>query len=174
MTGSRATWLLLVLAMLPGHSRATGQDQSAAKDRATDVVLTVKGEVERPLKLTPLEFGKLPRQTVRAKDHEGTEADYEGVALVDVLKSAGVKFGQDLRGKALATYLVVEAADDYRASLALPELDPAYTDRVILIADRRDKKPLDEKHGPFQIIVPGEKRHARWVKQVVALKLGKA
>jgi len=174
MTGSRATWLLLALAMLPGHSRATGQDQPAAKDSAADVVLTVKGEVERPLKLTPIEFRKLPRQTVRAKDHDGNEAEYEGVAVVDLLKSAGVKFGQDLRGPALATYLVVEAADGYRAVFALPELDPAFTDRVVLIADRREKKPLDDKHGPLQIIVPGEKRHARWVRQVVALKLGKA
>ena len=30
---------------------------------------------------------------------------------------------------------------------------------MILLADRRDKKPLDERHGPLQIIVPGEKRH---------------
>ena len=111
---------------------------------------------------------------MHAKDHVGKEADYEGVALVDVLKAAGVKFGQDMTRKALANFLVVEAADQYRAVFAMPELDPAFTDRVIVLADRRDKKPLDEKHGPFQIIVPGEKRHARWVRQVVSLKIGRA
>jgi hypothetical protein len=123
--------------------------------------------------LTAPEFARLPRQKVRAKDHQGKEADFEGVPLVEVLKASGVKFGQDLRGPALATYLVVEAADGYRAIFALPELDPAFSDRVILLADRRDGKPLDGKEGPLRVIVPGEKRHARWVRQVIALKIGR-
>ncbi len=174
MTRSGAPWLLLVLAILTHHSVATGQDRPKAKSAEPRPFLSVKGEAERPLDLTAEEFAKLPRQSVHAKDHEGKEADYEGVALVDVLKAAGVKFGQDLRGKALANYLVVEAADGYRAVYALPELDAAFTDRVILLADQRDKKPLDEKHGPLQVIVPGEKKHARWVRQVTALKIGRA
>jgi hypothetical protein len=82
-----------------------------------------------------------------------------------------VKFGERMRGKALANYLVVEASDGYRAVFALPELDPGFTDRIILLADQKDKKPLDEKHGPLQVIVPGEKKHARWVRQVIALKV---
>jgi DMSO/TMAO reductase YedYZ molybdopterin-dependent catalytic subunit len=116
----------------------------------------------------------LPRQTVRAKGPDGMEAAYEGVPIVEVLQTAGVKFGHDLRGPALATYLVVEAADGYRAVFALPELDPTCTDRVILLADRRDGKPREAKDGPLRVIVPGEKRHGRWVKQVVALKVGRA
>jgi DMSO/TMAO reductase YedYZ molybdopterin-dependent catalytic subunit len=136
-------------------------------------MLSVGGEVPRPFKLTAPEFAGLPRQTVRAKDHEGKEAEFQGVPLVELLKASGVKFGQDLRGPALATYLVVEAADGYRAVFALPELDPAFSDRVILLADRRDGKPLAGKEGPLRVIVPGEKRHSRWVRQVVALKLGR-
>ncbi len=174
MRGPRAVWLLLALAMLTRHSAATGQDRPAAKGAGAGLILTVKGAVERELKLTPLDFRKFPRQTVHAKDHDGKDADYEGVALVAVLEAAGVKFGKDLRGPALATYLVVEAADDYRAVFALPELDPAFSDRVVLLADRRDKLPLDKNHGALQVIVPGEKRHGRWVRQVVSLKLGKA
>jgi DMSO/TMAO reductase YedYZ molybdopterin-dependent catalytic subunit len=174
MTPSRVRWLLVIVAMLTHHSVATGQDRPIAKSAEPRPFLSVKGEAERALDLTAEEFAKLPRQSVHAKDHEGKEADYDGVALVDVLKAAGVKFGQDMRGKALANYLVVEAADGYRAVYALPELDAAFTDRVILLADQRDKKPLDEKHGPLQVIVPGEKKHARWVRQVTALKIGRA
>jgi len=174
MRSFRTAWFILVLAMLPCRLVATDQDEPARKGSDADVLLTISGEVERPLKLTAEALGKITRQTVHAKDHDGKEADFEGFSLHDVLKSAGVKFGQDLRGKALETYLVVEAKDQYRAVFALPELDPAFSDRVILLADRRDKKPLDEKHGPFQIIVPGEKRHARWVRQVVTLKIGRA
>lgn len=45
------------------------------------------------------------------------------------------------------TFLVVDAADGYRAVFALPELDRAFTDRIILLADRREGKPLAEKEG---------------------------
>ena len=54
---------------------------------------------------------------------------------------------------------------------ALPELDPAFTDRVILLADKADGHLLDSNQGPFRIVVPGEKRMARWVRQVTTLKL---
>lgn len=139
-----------------------------------EAIVSIAGEVPRPLKLTADEFAKLPRQSVRARDHEGTESVFEGVPVFEVLAYAGVKFGPDLRGPALATYLVVEAADGYRAVFALPELDPACTDRIILLADRRDGKPLTAKEGPLRIVVPGEKKHSRWVRQVVALKIGRA
>lgn len=138
---------------------------------APDVLLQVGGEVERPLKLTAADLMKLPRRTVRAKDHGGKEAAFEGVEIVEVLKLAGVKFGEGLRGKSLALFLVVEAADNYRAVFALPELDPAFTDRVMLLADRRDGKPLAITEGPLRIIVPDEKRHARWVRQVTTLSI---
>jgi DMSO/TMAO reductase YedYZ molybdopterin-dependent catalytic subunit len=140
----------------------------------TMTIVTVSGEIAKPMKLTAKDWAKLPRQSVKARDHSGVEAEYEGVPLVEVLKEAGVKFGQDLRGPALASYLVVEATDGYKAVFALPELDPAFNDRMILLADRRDGKPLDAKHGPVQVIVPGEKKQARWVRMVVTLRIAKA
>jgi DMSO/TMAO reductase YedYZ molybdopterin-dependent catalytic subunit len=139
-----------------------------------ETVLNIAGEVPHPQKFTADELAGLPRQTVRAKDHSGVESDFEGVSLHDVLKRSGVAFGVDLRGPELANYLVVEAADGYRAVFALPELDPASSDRIILLADRRDGKPLDAREGPLRIVVPGEKRHSRWVRQVVTLRVGRA
>jgi DMSO/TMAO reductase YedYZ molybdopterin-dependent catalytic subunit len=174
MSAVQSGCILLLLMISPADTQAPGQDKSTAKPPKHPALVSVKGEVERPLELTPEQFAKLPRQSIETKDHDGKDAVYEGVPLVALLKAAGLKFGQDLRGKALASYLVVEASDGYRAVFALPELDPAFSDRVILIADSRDKKPLDEKHGPLQIIVPGEKRHARWVRQVTSLKIGRA
>jgi DMSO/TMAO reductase YedYZ molybdopterin-dependent catalytic subunit len=174
MSAVRMGCILLLLMVSPGDTNAPGQDQPTAKPAAPRALVSVKGEVERPLEFSAEQFGKLPRHSVKTKDHDGKDAVYEGVPLIELLKAAGLKFGQDLRGKALASYLVVEASDGYRAVFALPELDPAFSERVILIADRRDKQPLDEKHGPLQIIVPGEKRHARWVRQVASLKIGRA
>src|SRR5262245_42436329 len=141
---------------------------------ATEISLSISGEVERPLKLTAADLGKLPRRTIRAKDHDGKESEYEGSPLIEVLKRAGVKFGEGLRGKNLALYLVVEASDGYRAVYALPELDPAYTEKVVMLVDKRDGKALDAKEGPIRLVVPDEKMHARWVRQVTGLSIKRA
>ncbi len=139
----------------------------------SEILLTVSGEVPTALKLTAEGFAKLPRQSVSIQDANGAEVEYEGVLLSNVLESAGMKLGENLRGPALSQYVMVEASDGYRALFSLPEIDPASTDRVILLADRRAGKPLDKKEGPLRIVIPAEKRHARWVRQVVGVKVGK-
>ena len=150
---------------------AFGQTPKAAPPSLS---LSVGGEVERPLKLSAPDWAKLPRRTLKAKDHDGKEATFEGVALYEVLKLAGVPFGEQLRGRQIALFLLVEAADGYKAVFALPELDPAYTDRNIILADRRDDAPLSEKEGRLRVVVPDEKRQARWVRQVVSLTIRRA
>jgi len=87
------------------------------------------------------------------------------------LEKAGVTFDNSMHNKRLTSYLEADAADGYRVIFALPELDPGFTDRTILLADRADGHPLDNKEGPLRIVVPGEKRMARWVRQVTALKV---
>lgn len=143
--------------------------QSVSSKAESEYKITVSGEVARSLNLGKADLAKLTRRSVRAKDHGGAEAIYEGVALVDVLQLAGVRFGDGLRGKSLELYLVVEAADGYRAVFALPELDPVYTDRVTLLADSRDGAKLKDSEGPLRIVVACEKRQARWVRQVTSL-----
>jgi hypothetical protein len=99
---------------------------------------------------------------------------FEGVALVELLQRAGVPLGKELRGDRMMTYVVIGAADGYRVVFALPELDPAFNDRLILLADRRDQQPLPPGEGPLRLIVPGEKRQARWVRQVTAVSIHRA
>lgn len=166
------TLSIIFLLISFGSPVAFGQTKQASVSAAQ--VLNVGGEVAHPLKLSAADLAKLPRQTVSAKDHDGKTASFEGVALVEVLRLAGVEFGEKLRGKSLALFLVVEAADGYRAVFALPELDPAFTDQTIILADRRDGKSLSEAEGQWRIVVPNEKRQARWVRQVVTLTVRRA
>jgi DMSO/TMAO reductase YedYZ molybdopterin-dependent catalytic subunit len=177
---SQAWALTAALAMI-GLDVEAQQDQSKTRPTprsslkaGTSVLLEVQGEVPRPLAVSAAEFAKLPRQAVRAQGHDRVESQFEGVALFEVLSRAGVPFGKELRGQAMALYLVVEASDGYRAVFALPELDPGFAERVILLADRRDGRPLSDQAGPLQVIVPGEKKHARWVRQVIRLRIGRA
>lgn len=168
----RTLRIMLFLVVLLSSAVTFGQTGTATPSKA--VLLTIDGEVATSLKLTATDLAKLPRRSVRAKGHDGKDASFGGVELGEVLKLAGVKVGEQLRGKELALYLIVGAADNYRAVFALPELDHGFTDRIILLADLRDGKPLSEKEGPLRIVVPDEKREARWVRQVVTLTIRRA
>ena len=130
--------------------------------------IKIDGLVEKPGTYDAKSFAALKRHTLKVDDH-GTAAVYEGVALADVLALAGAPSGDAFRGAKLSLVLVAKAADDYVVSYALAEVDPGFTDRVVLLADRRDGKPLAENAAPFQIVVPGEKKHGRWIRQVVGL-----
>ncbi|MBC7911231.1 MAG: molybdopterin-dependent oxidoreductase [Pyrinomonadaceae bacterium] len=167
----RTGFALFLVALM---SATTWGQAKSSPPIANDSLLNISGEIERPLKLTAADLAKLPRRTVNAKDHDGKETTFEGVELGEVLKLAGVKFGEEMRGKSLALFLVVEAADNYRAVFALPELDHGFTDRVILLADKRDGKALAAAEGPLRIVVPDEKRQGRWVRQVISLIIRRA
>jgi hypothetical protein len=132
--------------------------------------LTVQTEGGKPTVLARVDIEALPHIKVVASV-SGTSTTFEGVALEAVLEKAGVEFGQTLKGKRLASCLLVEAADGYRVVIALPKLDPAFTDKQIVLAFLKDGKPLDDKEGPYRIVIPDEKRMARWVRQVTALKI---
>ena len=69
--------------------------------------------------------------------------------------------------------VLVEATDGYRAVFLLAELDPELTDRVILLADTKDRQPLPLRERPFRMIVPDEKHQARWVRKVNAVTIRK-
>jgi DMSO/TMAO reductase YedYZ molybdopterin-dependent catalytic subunit len=141
---------------------------------AIDVQWRIHGAVEQPLRFHAPDLAALPRQTLRVQDHDGRESMFEGVALLELLQRAGVPLGKDLRGDRMLTYIVVGGADGYRVVLALPEIDPAFSDRLILLADRRDQQPLSPREGPLRLMVPGDTRQARWVRQVTAVTIHRA
>jgi hypothetical protein len=132
--------------------------------------LTIQDETGKQASLARAEVEALPHIKVTTST-SGDPATFEGVALKAVLEKAGIKFGETLKGKRLASCMLVEAADGYRVVIAVPELDPAFTDKQILLAFLKDGKPLNDKEGPYRIVIPDEKRMARWVRQVTGLKI---
>jgi len=136
------------------------------------VALTVQGEIELKLSLSDLSL--FHRRSRRAKDELGKESLFEGVLVYEILQAAGVTFGKELRGKSLADYLLVQTEDGYRVVFALPELDPTFRDTEILLVDRRDGELLAGNDGRLRLIIPDEKRYARWVRRIVALSICRA
>ena len=135
--------------------------------------ISLQGLEGKPVSLTAGDLAKFPQHTLKASEH-GSPATFDGVLLNDVLTLVNAPTGEKLRGKALTQYLLVEAADGYRVVFALPELDPAFASQPVYLVTKRDGKPLSEKEGPFRIVAPAEKRPARWVRQVTALKIKQA
>jgi hypothetical protein len=94
---------------------------------------------------------------------------YEGVLVGELLKRAGSTLGGDLRGNAVATYVVASAADGYQVVFSLAELDPAMTVSEIIVADTIDGKPLFAYQGPLRIVAPRDARPARSIRMLQRL-----
>jgi hypothetical protein len=137
------------------------------------VELTVQGVSGKTVTLSGADLAKLPPRTVKAEDH-GAPATYEGVSLSDVLANVDLPTGEKYHSTAASYFLLVEARDGYRAVFAWAELDPSFMDKSIYVVLRRDGKLLPDKLGPLQLVAPGEKRGARWVRQVKALSIKQA
>lgn len=130
----------------------------------------VTGAVKQALTLSAGDLAKMPRASVRTTN-AGMETVYEGVWLHDVLKMAGVPQGSDLRGKALAGYVLAEAQDGYQVVFSLGEVDPAFIDNEILLADTANGKPLFGAQGRFRLVVPKDKPGARSVRMLTKLEV---
>ncbi len=142
-----------------------------SKADAVKTELAVRFLDSKPKTLQIADLDSLPQKSVKVHDQSGQEITYSGAALVDVMQKAGMNFKENLHGKYLTAYLLVEAADKYRVLFALPEFDPNYTDKLILVATKKDGKLLSPEEGPFRFIVPDDKRPARWIRQVRMLSL---
>lgn len=125
------------------------------------------------------EWGRLPHDTIRvpktpAGGHAPAAGAYSGVAMRTLLTRMGVPEGAAIRGEALRLYVVAEASDGYRVLFSLAELDPAFSDTPVLVADRKDGAALDAHDGPVRILAPGDKRPTRWVRNLIRITVQRA
>jgi DMSO/TMAO reductase YedYZ molybdopterin-dependent catalytic subunit len=152
-------WLLITIL---GAMLLPGQEAPAT--------LAVSGAVKQPLTLSAADLAKMPRATVTTINN-GMETVYEGVWLHEILKKAGVPQGSELRGKALASYVLASASDGYQVLFSLGELDPAFIDNQILLADTANGKALFGAQGRFRLVVPKDKPGARSVRMLTKLEV---
>jgi DMSO/TMAO reductase YedYZ molybdopterin-dependent catalytic subunit len=141
----------------------------------TGTELHIGGAVQTPLALTAVDLKKMPRKTLTVSNpHTQKKETYEGVALEDLLKKAGIPGGEQMRGPAMAMYVIFEAADNYRVVFSLAELDSGILDSEVIVADTMDGAPLPEKVGPFRLVAPHEKRPARWIRMLKSITVVRA
>ena len=73
----------------------------------------------------------------------------------------------------MATYVLVDAADDYRVVFSLAELDSGFQDSEVCWRTRWMARRLPAGQGPFKLVAPHEKRPARWVDMVRSITVGR-
>lgn len=115
-------------------------------------------------------LARLPAASATLTAHGQTQA-CSGVWLADLAAAAGLPAGEALRGPALATLIVAEAADGYRVAFSLAEIDAKLGNHPVLVANACGGKVLTQADGPLRLVVPGEVRAARSVRQVRALRV---
>jgi hypothetical protein len=167
MKNRRAFGRILALACLwTGTSYA-----QPAQPPTVPAVLHVTGDVPAPIELKAEDLAGMPREMVSLHEEDGSNVQYEGVLLREILTRAGAPLGKGLRGKALATYVLAKARDGYAVVFSLGEMDATFGNESILVADKRDGKPLFEYQGPFRLVCPNDKAGARSVRMLESLEV---
>ena len=161
--------LLIALAVLTAYVVA---QQAATVGSRNEDVLLLKAPSHDALSLSASALKALPHITVTVHNpHANADETYSGVRLADLLAKVGAPIGSELRGKALANYVVATGSDGYQAVLALGEVDPGFHPGEVIVADSLDGKPLDAHSGPFKLVVTEDKRPARSVRNLVSIEL---
>lgn len=167
-----AVVVLLIFGLASAAVLSIQPGVAAASREAHDLIVEYGGET--PVAVTPDLWAKLPRTQIKVPAADGAEATYEGVAMAELLKLVKAPLGKELRGRMLAKYVLVEAADDHRVVLALAEVDPEWSTQEVIVADRRDGKPLAAQEGPYRVILSAEKKRGRWVRQITRISVKSA
>jgi DMSO/TMAO reductase YedYZ molybdopterin-dependent catalytic subunit len=153
------------------HAQSRPASSATASRPAAANGLLVTGAVAQDLRLSLDDLKKMPRKSVSTRDHAGEMHQYDGVPIGAVLAKAGVPQGPALRGKSMALTVVAEGTDGYRAIFSLAELDDDFAAESVLIVDSTDGQPLGPDQGPLRLVVPGDKRPARWVRMLKSITI---
>lgn len=118
---------------------------------------------------TPQSLAPLPHVTVNVyNEHAKANQTYSGVPLIALLNPLGVP--DKPHGKDFRLYLIAEGSDGYQVVYSVAEVTPDVHDATVLVADSMNGKPVGD-NGLLQLVATGEKRPARWVRNLVAIRV---
>jgi len=65
---------------------------------------------------------------------------------------------------------VAEGIEGYKVVYSIGEVTPDVHDGTVIVADSQDGKPIADD-GPLKLVTTGEKRPARWVRNLVSIRV---
>ena len=133
--------------------------------------VSIGGSVAKPYTIDDAVVSSMKKIEATVKGHDGKDHHYSGVSLYDLLAKAEFAPNNLLKGKTMAKYVLITAADAYQVVVAIPEFDPAFTEKVIILANQEDGNALPIESGPFRLVVPADKKPARSVMKVIKIEV---
>ena len=180
----RSSVYAVIFLGLIGVAAVAAQTSSSQAQPGTDgrhgleATSRITAQLPAPLKITfgdksatwtPAALAALPHTTVTVyNDHTKANETYAGVPLIDLLTPLGV--GEKPNGKELRLYVVAEGSDDYEVVYSIGEIAPYIHDATVIVADSENGKPLTDS-GPLQLVATREKHPARWVRNLIAIRV---
>jgi len=151
----------------PPDTSLTRQQADQARDAAILPLKITFGK--KVAEWTAPKLAELPHDNITVhNDHTKADETYSGVPLMELLTQLGVP--QKLKGKDFRLYLIAEGSDGYKVVYSIGEVSPDVHDGSVLVADSMDGKPLGI-NGQLQLVCTGEKHPARWVHNVVSIRV---
>lgn len=118
---------------------------------------------------TAEQLAALPHVNVSVVNgHTKKTENYSGVLLSTLLGRVGAPMSP--HGKEFLYCVVAEGTDGYRVVYSLAEVSPDVHEGTVIVADTLEGKPI-AANGAFQLVATGEKRPARWVRNLKAVKV---
>lgn len=133
--------------------------------------LAVAGEGGTSRVYTVAELSALRQIEAIVEENSGSRTVFRGPSIRELMTRQGAPSGPALRGRAMLLAVVAEASDGYRAGYMLSEIDEQFGGRVAIVALTQDGQPLPARDGPLRVVVPEDRHRARWVRQLVRLRL---
>ncbi|MGE0279688.1 MAG: hypothetical protein AB7P20_03615 [Rhizobiaceae bacterium] len=149
---------------------ACGPIAVLAQTTAPPATIELTGGTTSPIALTPDMLAGLPQieQDVTFQTSKGpSSGHYKGVLFWEVLKANKALDGLQRNGELQKTFLVT-AKDDYKIAFSVGEIHPEFGNTPLMIATEVDGKPIE---GGPRIVVPGDKRGARAVQEIVKIEI---
>jgi hypothetical protein len=128
-------------------------------------------EVSYQQKHAAVQLHEMAHTNVSAKGHDNVSHTFSCVPMKTVLATVQAPTGENLGGAGVSLVLLASARDNYHAAFTLAELDESIGDKPVFVCDKQDGESLSASDGPVRLVVPSDKRPARWVRMLTNLEI---
>ena len=133
-------------------------------------MLRIEGAVAQPTTLTldDLRDHYQPYRvdTTYANDDRVAKASFTGARVWDILQGAGALLNTE---QLELMRVMARSVDGFRCVVKWHEFDPAADNKLILVGYEQDGQPIQGKHGPLRLIVPGDAQGLRYIGNLASI-----
>jgi hypothetical protein len=133
--------------------------------------LTLIGQSGVSKTLSVADLQALPQVDIVTVNKDSSRTTFRGPTIRSLMTLVGAPTGHAMRGPSMLLAVLAEAADGYRVAYMLAELDQQFGARPAIVALTQDRVALPATDGPLRVVIAGEEHRARWIRQVLRLRL---